>query len=117
MVLVDVTLEVRLLAVPHIDDRGLRGMRRYQRIMTRYPLALFDLLGGVNLVNKLSIGYRDFLGLLGVLVLFGLPVLFDVPDLDLAVIRSTNQKTFVVRVPVEAIDLPEMRLEGVKRLV
>lgn len=85
--------------------------------MTRYPLALFDLLGCVNLVHKLSIGDCDFLGLLGVLVLFGLPVLFDVPDLDLAIVRSTYQKIFVVRMPVKAIDLPEMRLEGVKRLV
>jgi hypothetical protein len=85
--------------------------------MPRYPLALLDLLGGVDLVHKLSIGDRDFLGLLGVLVLFRLPILFNVPDLNLAVVRSTDQKIFVVRVPVEAIDLPEMRLEGVKRLV
>ena len=54
--------------------------------MPRYPLALLYLLGGVNLVHKLSIGDSDFLGLLGVLVLFGLSLLFDVPDLDLAVV-------------------------------
>jgi hypothetical protein len=85
--------------------------------MPRYPLALLDLLGGVNLIHKLSISDSDFLGLLGVLVLFGLPLLFDVPDLDLTVVRSTDQKVFVVRMPVKAIDLPEMRLEGVKRLM
>jgi hypothetical protein len=85
--------------------------------MPRYPLTLLDLLWGVNLVDKLSIGHSDFLGLLRVLVLFGLPLLFDVPDLDLTVIRSTDQKVFVVRMPVKAIDLPEMSLEGVKRLM
>jgi len=85
--------------------------------MSRYPLALLDLLGGVDLVHEVSIGDCDFLGLLGVLVLFGLPVLFDVPDLYLSVVRSTDQKIFVVRVPVKTIDLPEMCLEGMKRLV
>jgi hypothetical protein len=68
--------------------------------MPRYPLALLDLLGGVNLVHEVSIGDSDFLTLLGVLVLFGLPLLFDIPDLDLTVVRSTDQKVFVVRVPV-----------------
>ena len=103
--------------MPHIHDRRLRGMRCYQRLMPRYPLALLDLLGGVNLVHKLGVGDSDFLGLLGVLVLFGFPLLFDVPDLDLTVVRSTDQKVFVIRMPVKAIDLPEMRLEGVERLM
>lgn len=85
--------------------------------MPRYPLALLDLLGGVNLVHKLSIGDSDFLGLFSVLVLFSLPLLFDIPDLDLTVVRSTDQKVFVVRMPVKAIDLTEMRLECVKRLM
>lgn len=85
--------------------------------MPRYPLALLDLLGGVNLVHKLSIGDSDFLGLFSVLVLFGLPLLFDIPDLNLTVVRSTDQKVFVVRMPVKAIDLTEMRLECVKRLM
>lgn len=85
--------------------------------MPRYPLAFLDLLGGVNLVHKLGICDSDLLGLLGVLVLFSLPILFDVPDLDLTVVRSTYQKVFVVRMPVKAIDLPEMRLECVKWLM
>ena len=92
-------------------------MRCYQRLMPRYPLALLDLLRRVNLVYKLSIGHSNFLGLLSVLVLFGLPLLFDVPDLDLTVIRPTDQKILVIGMPVKTIDLPEMRLESVKRLM
>lgn len=98
--LVDVLLQVGLLAMPHVDSRRGVGTGGNQVVFPRDPLALLDGLRGLYLEDLL----------VGVLFV-------QIPNLDETIIRATDENVLFFLMPIETVQAIRMSEECMQRCV